>query len=75
LLFVRDEGYHQIDVTMETTSATAQCRLLCSIHNIPFEDIAAEQWITNVLQSHFHVDHCQPTEGKSASVLVADVQV
>jgi len=54
---------------METTSATAQCRLLCSIHNIPVKDSAAEQWIRTILESDFHVDHCQQTEGKSPFVL------
>jgi len=62
---VSDEAHQEVNVAMETTSATAQCRLLCSIHNIPIEDhAAAEQWISTVLESEFHVDHCQRIEGE-----------
>jgi len=50
---------------METPSSTAQCRLMCSIHNIPYEDSSAERWIRTVLESEFQVDHCQRIEGKS----------
>jgi len=63
------ETQQQLTVTTETTSATAQCRLLCSIHNIPVKDSAVEQWIRTILESDFHVDHCQQTEGKSPFVL------
>jgi len=48
------------------SAATAQCRLLCYIHNIPHESGAAERWIRTVLESDFHVDHCQGIEGKSS---------
>jgi len=61
---ISDEVHRHLDVTMETASSTAPYRLLCSIHNIPRETSAVEQWINTVLESDFHVDHCQQIEGK-----------